>query len=269
MKKLFSSILVMLLWFIPLSADELSKEFLNNHLSKIELYQKYPKNSFFSGSVNINGNKLFYASREDTKSGQFYIFYVDDNNKTVVLVKEETNFFIKSWDQTISFAPRKVELKDLNSDAQNEIILFGRSWGTNEDQDFEKVYFFSKTGKLKIKDISDYRRVRTLYYPPSYWHEVIPESFKNNQNYIKIKKMLEENGLHWDVVRKREYISGMLVKEEFKIILVEYWLGAERKAFFTKTEVKSLVNELFLNIYGKKFKCDFDIKFECIINSLS
>ena len=84
MKKLLKVLFLIL--FLPTAtfAGELGNEFINKNLSNNDLYKKFKErsdamNNFFSGTVDIkttdNRYKFYYAGREDTKRGQFYIFF--------------------------------------------------------------------------------------------------------------------------------------------------------------------------------------------------
>ena len=92
MKKLLSIIFICLLWSNVSIADELSNDFINKNFSKNEIFKKYKERSdimknFFSGSVDIKAKgieyKFYYAGREDTKSGQFYIFYIKNSQPII------------------------------------------------------------------------------------------------------------------------------------------------------------------------------------------
>ena len=120
MRKLLTILLTILLFPTATFANQLSNEFINKSLSNNNVFKKFKERSdimenFFSGSVNIKDIKFYYAGREDTKSGQFYIFYIKEN-KPVLLISEETTFFVKEFSQIQTFAPRSVEISDLNND---------------------------------------------------------------------------------------------------------------------------------------------------------
>jgi hypothetical protein len=142
----------------------MGSDFINKNLSNNDVYKKFKErsdamNNFFSGTVDIkttdNTYKFYYAGREDTKSGQFYIFYIEENNP-VILVNEETTFYIKEFDQTQTFAPRSVEIEDLNSDGLNEITLKGTNWGTESRKHFIKAYFLKFDDKKPSFNGIDY-----------------------------------------------------------------------------------------------------------------
>ncbi len=159
-------LVIFLILFLPTVtfAGEVSSDFINKNLSNNDLYKKFKErsdimNNFFSGIVDIkttdNGYKFYYAGREDTKSGQFYIFYIEENNP-VILVSEETTFYIKEFDQTQTFAPRSVEIEDLNSDGLSEIKLKGTNWGTGSRKHFIKAYFLKFDDKKPSFNGIDY-----------------------------------------------------------------------------------------------------------------
>ena len=174
MKKLLTILITILLFPTATFAEQLSNEFINKSLSNNDVFKKFKERSdimknFFSGSVNIKGYyyppeggysfekdiKFYYAGREDTKSGQFYIFYIKENNP-VILISEEATFFIKELSQIQTFAPRSVEISDLNNDGLNEIILKGKNWGTGSSKNFGKAYFLLLGEKKPIFKGTDY-----------------------------------------------------------------------------------------------------------------
>ncbi len=145
MKKLFSTILV-LSFLLSGNAYAENEDFIKKHLSNNSLYKQNPKTDFFFGKFKINSSftkniNFYYAAREETKDGQFYIFYIK-NNSPIFLISEETTYFDKEIAYIFSFAPRKVQFLDLNNDGKNELILSGISWGTGSETLFEKVYYF-------------------------------------------------------------------------------------------------------------------------------
>ena len=270
MKKLLSILVISLLIFGNAYAE--NENFINKYLSSNELYIKNPKTNFFYGSFKINSDKtknikFYYAGRQEIKDGQFYLFYLD-NEEPNFLISENTEFFIKEYDQTQSFAPKSVSIKDFNNDGIEEIALNGINWGTGVEQVFQKIYFFSKKNEIKISNITYFKRIRTLYYPPMQWNVVIPLNFKNDKNYIQLKKMLDENGLHWDAIRINEFKNQKLSNSKFKIIFVDDYLKNERTNFFSDTKIKSLVIKLLKDIYSDKVICNYDTKYECVINIL-
>ena len=270
MKKLLGILVLSLLFSGNAFAE--NENFINKYLSFNELYIKNPKNNFFYGSFKINSDKtknikFYYAGRQEIKDGQFYLFYLD-NEEPNFLISENTEFFIKEYDQTQSFAPKSVSIKDFNNDGIEEIALNGINWGTGVEQVFQKIYFFSKKNEIKISNITYFKRIRTLYYPPMQWNVVIPLDFKNDKNYIQLKKMLDENGLHWDAIRINEFKNQKLSNSKFKIIFVDDYLKNERTNFFSDTKIKSLVIKLLKDIYSDKVICNYDTKYECVINIL-
>ena len=160
MRKLLTILITILLFPTATFANQLSNEFINKSLSNNNVFKKFKERSdimenFFSGSVNIKDIKFYYAGREDTKSGQFYIFYIKENNP-VILVSEETTFFVKEFSQIQTFAPRSVEISDLNNDGLNEIILKGKNWGTGSRNNFVKAYFLELEENKPIFKGTDY-----------------------------------------------------------------------------------------------------------------
>ena len=249
-----------------------NENFFNKYLSFNELYIKNPKNNFFYGSFKINSDKIknikfYYAGRQETKDGQFYVFYLDEEEPNF-LISENAEFFIKEYDQTQSFAPKSVSIQDFNNDVIYELALNGINWGSNEEQLFQKIYFFSKKNEIKISNIIDFKRIRKLYYPPTQWNVVIPLNFKSDNNYTQLKQILDDNGLHWDAIRINEFKNQKLSSSKFKIIFVDDYLKNERKNFFSDTKIKSLVIKLLKDIYGDKVICNYDSKYECVIDTL-
>ena len=80
--------------------------------------------------------------------------------------------------------------------------------------------------------------------------------------------MLDENGLHWDAIRINEFKNQKLSNSKFKIIFVDDYLKNERTNFFSDTKIKSLVIKLLKDIYGDKVICNYDSKYECVIDTL-
>ena len=118
MKKLLSILVISLLIFGNAYAE--NENFINKYLSSNELYIKNPKTNFFYGSFKINSDKtknikFYYAGRQEIKDGQFYLFYLD-NEEPNFLISENTEFFVKEYDQTQSFAPKSVSIKDFNNE---------------------------------------------------------------------------------------------------------------------------------------------------------
>jgi len=278
MKKLLSIIVICLLWSNVSIADELSNDFINKNFSKNEIFKKYKERSdimknFFSGSVDIKDKdteyKFYYAGREDTKRGQFYIFYIK-NSQPIFLVSEET-----------IFAPRSVDIKDLNNDGVNEVILKGKSWGAGSQRSFELAYFFEQGEKPNFVK-KNYRNFKTYNPPQSYWNDLIPNNFRSNQNYIDFIKILEDYApkvegyddftsddkeKKWHLIRlypdftvEHEFISGKLVKTKMHIELYEPKITLN---IYKNKKTISLLNKLFEDIYSVKNVCNFDVKFEC------
>ena len=278
MKKLLSIIVICLLCSNVSIADELSNDFINKNFSKNEIFKKYKERSdimknFFSGSVDIKAKdieyKFYYAGREDTKSGQFYIFYIK-NSQPIFLISEET-----------TFAPRSVNVKDLNNDGVNEIILKGETWGTGSKRSLELAYHFEQGEKPNFVK-KNYRNFKTYNPPQSYWNDLIPNNFRSNQNYTDFIKILEDYApkvegyddftsedkekkwhltrLYPDFTVEHEFISGKLVKTKILIELYEPKITLD--IYKTKNTI-SLLNKLFEDIYYVKNACKFDVKFEC------
>ena len=82
MNKLLS-ILVFSLFFSGNAYAE-NEDFIKKHLSNNSLYKQNPKTDFFFGKFKINSSftkniNFYYAAREETKDGQFYIIEINDN----------------------------------------------------------------------------------------------------------------------------------------------------------------------------------------------
>ena len=278
MKKLLLVLAFSLLALNVAFADELSNDFINKNLSKNEIFKKYKERSdimknFFSGSVDIKAKdteyKFYYAGREDTKRGQFYIFYIK-NSQPIFLVSEET-----------TFAPRSVDIKDLNNDGVNEVILKGETWGTGSQRSFELAYFFEQSEKPNFVK-KNYRNFKTYSPPQSYWNDLIPNNFRSNQNYIDFIKILEDYApkvegyddftsddkeKKWHLIRlypdftvEHEFISGKVVKTKILIKLYEPKITLD---IYKNKKTISLLNKLFEDIYSVKNACKFNAKFEC------
>ena len=77
MKKL---LLVLAFILLALNVAYVENEnFIKKHLSNNSLYKQNPKTGFFFGEFKINSSfakniNFYYAGRQETKDGQFYIF---------------------------------------------------------------------------------------------------------------------------------------------------------------------------------------------------
>ena len=148
MMKLISILLLGLL--LSGNAYAENEDFIKKHLSNNSLYKQNPKTDFFFGKFKINSSftkniNFYYAAREETKDGQFYIFYIKNTNP-IFLISEETTYFDKEKVNMFTFAPKKVQFLDLNNDGKDEIILSGISWGTGSETLFKKAYYFVEPG---------------------------------------------------------------------------------------------------------------------------
>ena len=283
MKKLLS-ILALALFFSGNAYAE-NENFIKKHLSNNSLYKQNPKTGFFFGKFKINSSSakninFYYAGRQETKDGQFYIFYLKNNNP-IILASEETTFFMKEESVSQTFAPRSVEILDLNNDGVNEILLKGKTWGTGSQISFELAYFFEQGEKLNFVK-KNYRYIKTFNPPQSYWNDLIPNNFNSNQNYIDFIKILEDYApnvegydgftsddkekkwhltrLYPDFTVEHEFISGKLVKTKMHIELYEPKITLN---IYKNKKTISLLNKLFEDIYSVKNVCNFDVKFEC------
>ena len=283
MKKLLS-ILALALFFSGNAYAE-NENFIKKHLSSNSLYKQNPKTGFFFGKFKINSSSakninFYYAGRQETKDGQFYIFYLKNNNP-IILASEETTFFMKEESVSQTFAPRSVEILDLNNDGVNEILLKGKTWGTGSQISFELAYFFEQGEKLNFVK-KNYRYIKTFNPPQSYWNDLIPNNFNSNQNYIDFIKILEDYApnvegydgftsddkekkwhltrLYPDFTVEHEFISGKLVKTKMHIELYEPKITLN---IYKNKKTISLLNKLFEDIYSVKNVCNFDVKFEC------
>ena len=189
MKKLLGIVVLSLLLSGNASAE--NENFIKKHLSSNSLYKQNPKTDLFFGKFKINSSlakniNFYYAGRQETKDGQFYIFYLKNNNP-IFLVSEETTFFMKEESASQTFAPRRVDIKDLNNDGVNEIVLKGKTWGTGSQISFELAYFFKQGEKPKFVK-KNYRHFKTFNPPQSYWKDLIPNNFKSGSKYKKTGK---------------------------------------------------------------------------------
>ena len=284
MKKLLSLILVI----CSLSGGNVYAEnenFIKKHLASNSLYKQNPKTGFFFGEFKINSSfakniNFYYAGSQETKDGQFYIFHLKNNNP-IFLVSEETTFFMKEESVSQTFAPRSVDIKDLNNDGVNEVILKGKTWGTGSQRSFELAYFFEQ-GKKPNFVKKNYRHFKTYSPPQSYWNDLIPNNFRSNQNYIDFIKILEvyapkvegygnftsdDKEKKWHLTRlypdftvEHEFISGKVVKTK---ILIELYEPKITLDIYKNKKTISLLNKLFEDIYSVKNACKFNAKFEC------